>query len=542
MLETLNDCLPELILGFDRDCRCIYANQAARQNLGLDIGLAPEKLPVCLAGHPVGTVLEQQVRVVFATAEPIETEWESRDGAGQFDWRLLPRLDGEGRVHGVFSLLRDITSKCQRISQQGRHAEVALQHEREQLARRVQERTEELRLANAQLSRAARAKNEFLANMSHELRTPLNSIMTLAELLEEQAAELLSDEQLRSIAIIRESGQHLLSLINDILDIAKIEAGKANLEYGPVYPDELSQAALRMIRQSAHKKRIEVILKLDKETRSFRGDALRMKQVLVNLLSNAVKFTPAGGKIGLDVSVGNGEICFCAWDSGIGIEEQDIERMFEPFVQLSGGLSRQYEGTGLGLVLVRRLVHMHGGRVEVRSRPGTGSRFYVHLPLQPGLANVEPGAGPDARAQLQQTQYQDELVLLAEDNETNRNAVSSFLKLRGFKVIEAADGEDALAKACQRKPTLVLMDIRMPKMDGIAAISQMRAIPELDQMVIIVLTAFAMPADRERCLEAGANNYISKPISLRMLMETIETCLNERKKSADQALPETGLV
>jgi len=281
-----------------------------------------------------------------------------------------------------------------------KRAEAALEAARASLAQRVEERTRELRAANEDLARASRLKNEFFACMSHELRTPLHAILGLSEAMQDQTYGLINENQLEALGNIAESGRHLLALINDILDLSKIEAGKLELEKAPVMVEFVCQASLRFVNQMAQQKRLKVFTNLENAVTTIQADERHLKQILVNLLGNAVKFTPEGGSIGLEVAgkvepctacgttfgatdlAGHGVVHFTVWDNGIGIAREDLERLFQPFVQLDSGLTRQYPGTGLGLALVRRLVNLHDGSISVESSFGKGSRFTVSLPWQ----------------------------------------------------------------------------------------------------------------------------------------------------------------
>jgi signal transduction histidine kinase len=262
-----------------------------------------------------------------------------------------------------------------------------LEQERASLAQRVAERTAALQSANIRLAQAARLKDEFLANMSHELRTPLHAILGMSEALQEQVYGDLNARQLKSLRIIEESGRHLLTLINDILDLAKIGAGELKLELTTVNISDVCRSSLRLVNQQAKKKRLNVSYSFDKGLVSLQADPRRMKQILVNLLSNAVKFTPEGGSIGLDVcsKIERKQISFSVWDTGIGVAEENVHRLFDPFIQLDNRLSREYDGTGLGLSLVSKLVNLHGGTIEVKSKLSEGSRFIVTLPQQQPL-------------------------------------------------------------------------------------------------------------------------------------------------------------
>ncbi|MFP4582424.1 MAG: ATP-binding protein [Desulfococcaceae bacterium] len=260
----------------------------------------------------------------------------------------------------------------------------ALEAERTLLADRVGDRTRELEAANLELAKAARLKDEFLANMSHELRTPLTAVLGMTEALQDQVYGPLNQKQLHSLEIIERAGNHLLALINDILDISKIEAGKLELEVTPVSVPDICESSLRMVRAPAEKKGITLYSRFNGRTETILADQRRLKQILVNLLSNAVKFTPEGGMVTLTVEdrTEPGRVCFRVRDTGIGIEPEALEQIFEPFTQVDGGFARSQDGTGLGLALVRRLVHLHGGEIFLESRPGEGSTFAVALPRE----------------------------------------------------------------------------------------------------------------------------------------------------------------
>jgi signal transduction histidine kinase len=250
------------------------------------------------------------------------------------------------------------------------------------LEEKVKKRTYDLRIANTELKQANRLKDEFLANMNHELRTPLTSVMGMSEALIEQVYGPLNAKQLESLKLISKSGGHLLNLITDILDLSKVNAGKMELRISQISPDAVCQESMHKIKEMAEKKEHQLFISINSGLQHIRADRLHVKQILVNLLTNAVKFTPRGGKIGLEVNYepGRNKVEFIVWDTGIGISQEDKKKLFKPFVQLDGSLSRQYEGTGLGLTLVHRLVELHGGGVEVDSQEGKFSRFTVTLP------------------------------------------------------------------------------------------------------------------------------------------------------------------
>lgn len=408
-------------------------------------------------------------------------------------------------------------------------AQDALRALNSDLEARVAERTAALSAANRELERAARLKDEFLANMSHELRTPLNAILSLAESATEGIYGPLNPRQEHALTLVSESGRHLLSLINDILDLTKIESGKVELELDLVDIEELCAASVRMVRQLAMAKGLRISSTLDPLVDTIRADPRRLKQILVNLLSNAVKFTPQGGNISIELHGDPvaGVVHFIIADTGIGISDVDLSRLFKPFIQLDSRLDRRHEGTGLGLALVARLTELHGGGVSVSSTMGQGSRFTVSLPWQlsdesrpvafapPAPVHASIGASP--------------LILLAEDNDLVRQTTSDYLEARGYRICTARNGVQTLAMARELQPEMILMDIQMPVMDGLEATRHLRADPTLATIPVLALTALAMVGDRERCLEAGANDYLSKPVRLSYLVERIEALRNTHR-------------
>jgi len=416
--------------------------------------------------------------------------------------------------------------------------EMALEAERNQLAQRVDERTADLSRANSNLARALRVKDEFLANMSHELRTPLNAILGLSESLGEQIAGPLNEKQQKYIATIGESGHHLLSLINDILDLAKIDAGQITLDINKVDVHSVCQASLRMIKQLAQKKNQDVSLEIEDSLKLMWADERRLKQMLVNLLGNAVKFTPENGRLGLEV-YGDEEankISFTVWDEGVGIREEDLARLFQPFVQLDSGLARETTGTGLGLALVAQMARLHGGSIAAFSEPERGSRFTILLPWEPALA-MEAATRMKITGKFRAIKLEEKnkpVILLVEDTREVTMMVKDYLELAGYKIVTAQDGVDAIVQAKLVRPDLILMDVQMPRMDGLEATRKLRSEPDFRYTPIIALTALAMSGDRERCLEAGMDEYISKPINLKALIKIIQECLFSNQEAKSQ--------
>jgi len=399
------------------------------------------------------------------------------------------------------------------------------------LEERVYQRTAELQLANAELEQANRAKDEFLANMSHELRTPLNGILGFSETLLEEVHGPLTNRQQSAVDHIRTSGEHLLELINDILDVSKIGSGNFKLYIEDHLVNDICRSSMSLVAQLANRKQITMEYLPSPISPIIRADDKRLKQVLVNLLYNAVKFTPDHGHVKLEVQADaeNNLIKFSVSDTGIGIASEDQPKLFKPFVQLDTSLSRNYEGTGLGLSLVKKLVELHGGSVELYSEPGKGSRFDCILPWNletptislPHMENEEVPAyiGGGTRHKK---------ILLAEDNEANVIVTKEFLEYSGYDVTVARDGHAVVEQAMQDIPDIILMDVQIPNANGLDAARRLRSDPRFDSVPIIALTAFAMPGDRERCLAAGMDEYLSKPVTLKTLQQMIERFLERQ--------------
>ncbi len=439
--------------------------------------------------------------------------------------------DGSWRwIAGYGLVVRD--EKGQGVRVTGYHVDIT-----ERKAREAEQELlrENLRRTNENLQRLARMKDEFLANMSHELRTPLNAVLGQAEAISEGIFGPVTEEQRSSLKTIEESGRHLLSLINDVLDITKSTVGRLELELAPVPVEEVCQESLRLVREQARRKGISVSYNSDVQVPTVWADRRRLRQVLLNLLTNAQKFTPVGGSIGLEVTARKGgEVAFSVWDTGPGIPEADWQRIFEPFVQLDAGLDRRHEGSGLGLALVRRMVDLHHGRVELQSQVGKGSRFTVVLSVEqksveeprkplvpsPRASPPAPAAGLTACT-----------VLIADDNEANTQHLEEYLKAHGFNVLISRDGEEVMRMCREVSPAVVLMDIQMPRLNGLDAIRQLRAESVTSNLAMVALTALAMPGDRERCLEAGADAYLSKPVRLTDVLEVVRALTSRTSES-----------
>lgn len=632
-------------------------------------GLEPEELIgqsllELLSKLDVDEETNQKHLAAIEAQEPYQIEFGWRDFTGKRRVNLSkakPVFGQDGEYQGYRFVARDITAV--------RDAYEMLEHERMELANRVEERTAELTAANQQLARTARAKDEFLASVSHELRTPLNAILGLSQALKEKVLGSLNAKQIESLHYIEESGKHLLALINDILDLAKVGVDELSLEKRPVNVNGVSEASIAFVKQLATKKSIRISVENEKDVEFCFADERRLKQILVNLLSNAVKFTPEGGSIGLRVESSHeeGMIRFSVWDTGIGIDKAHMSSLFEPFVQLDSGLTREYDGSGLGLSLVLTMTQLHGGRVEVDSDLGKGSTFTVSIPSSPeglgeavpqdeatgaahsnqavneGLAlivensksasdqlrrylspygiktivvssgkqvlkevkainpdivyldlllpdisgwdvlmNLKTGKdthgvpvvitsvlderddvraqqaneylvkpfsheqveqtlrlikNPASRLGIQTHGAQEErnatnsTILLVEDNETNILTIRDYLEAKTYNVVVARNGLEAIELTKAARPKLILMDVQMPGMDGIEATRRIRELSDRGDVPIVALTALAMPGDRERCVEAGMNDYLSKPVQLGRLTKLIDKYLNDQTGS-----------
>ena len=462
----------------------------------------------------------------------------------QHQIRHLPLIDRHGCPIGMLTR-ESLQQKCHPNELWREHVSklqkelAARQRELVELARQHQQ----LVVTNEDLSRATQLKDEFLTNMSHELRTPLNAILGMSEGLQEGIFGTVNPAQIQAVKTIEHSSNHLLALIDDILDLAKIGADRIELECQPTDICELCYSSLSFVKQQADSKQIRLQIQLPPQIPNISIDERRIRQVLINLLNNAVKFTPVGGHIALNVTIEADNtttsfIRLTVIDTGIGINSADLDKLFQPFTQVDTALNRQYNGAGLGLALVKGIVEMHGGSVLVRSEVGVGSQFVVDLPipqaerdlngrlLSPSLSFSQPIAEKLDSLNDSSLTGRAWRILLAEDNEANISSISSFLKAKGYQTILARNGLEAVNIAQSQLPDLILMDIQMPKMDGLEAIRHIRERPQLRDVPIVAITALAMNGDREKCLNAGATDYLTKPVKLKQLSTTIQQHLN----------------
>ncbi len=442
-----------------------------------------------------------------------EGEYRIRTASGEYRW-LEGRVKNcllDPELNAVVLLCRDITRR--------KEDEELLVH-----------RSRELDCANVALEQALRLKDKFLTNMSHELRTPLTVIIGQSEILRDEIHGTLNGPQQKAVRSVENSGRYLLALINDILDLSRIEASMLELYPEMVDVGELCSSCLSFVKQELHHKQQVVSMTLDPFASSLRADPRRIKQILVNLLVNAVKFTPPGGRVELEV-IGyqeEGRICFSVRDTGIGISAVDLERLFTPFVQVESSPAHRYEGSGLGLALVKQLARLHGGSVAVTSEVGGGSRFTVTLPWEKGSHDRSTLPASPSEAVTLTPLSDAPLILVVDDSSATIEMMQQYLTHSTYRVIVASGGAEGVAAAQNDSPALILMDIQMPGMDGLEAISRIRSLPgNRGTVPIIALTALAMRGDRERCLAAGADDYLSKPVSMKNLNIRIRNLLAE---------------
>ncbi len=367
---------------------------------------------------------------------------------------------------------------------------------------------------NVQTSRALEIasghKSEFLASMSHELRTPLNAVIGFSDVLLERMFGELNERQEEYVRDIRDSGRHLLDLINEILDLSKVEAGRMELEPAALSLPELLEQGLSLVRDRAARQRLTVELEVAPEVGVVWADEVKLKQVVVNLLTNAVKFTPEGGRIDVAARVTGDEVQIYVRDTGVGIADADQERIFEAFQR--GDRRVSVEGTGLGLTLSKRFVELHGGRIWVASTLGEGSTFGFALPLERAPEPVlEPHDEPATGT-----------VLVIEDDRRSAELLELYLDGSGLKVVLARDGAEGLELARQLRPRAVILDILLPRLDGWDLLTRLKEDPATADIPVVIVT---MLDERGKGLALGAVEYLVKPVSREAMMEALEGVL-----------------
>ncbi len=358
-----------------------------------------------------------------------------------------------------------------------------------------------------------RIKSEFLANMSHELRTPLNSIIGFSEVLLEKIFGDLNKKQTKYANNILTSGKHLLSLINDILDLSKVEAGKIELKIEEFSLQEILTECQTLVKSLAGKKNIWLEIKIE-EISTIKADPVRFKQIMYNLLSNAIKFTPEGGKVDVSAKPANEMVQISVQDTGIGIAKEDYEKVFEEFKQIDSSYSKQYQGTGLGLPLTRKLVELHEGKIWLESELGKGSTFTFTIPQE-----KESGVSGQGLVVRDQSSEEKPTILVVEDEEQDRELLGIYLEEAGYQVAYAVDGKEAIEKAKTLKPYAITIDIILPKKSGFAVIQELKNFPETENIPIIIIS---MIDNEELGLSLGALDYLIKPVDKNRLTLILE--------------------
>jgi PAS domain S-box-containing protein len=463
--------------------------------------------------------------------DAISFEVEHRCKDGRLIWgevQSKPEYDDSGTIIGYHGITRDITER--------KTVEGELANHRNHLEELVEQRTAALSIAKEAAEAASRAKSTFLANMSHELRTPMNAIMGMTGL----ALRQTDDPRLRDrLGKVNAASQHLLQVINDILDISKIEADRLTLESSEFSLETLleNQSNLAVPGATAKGLKLSINIAADLATQPLKGDVLRLGQILLNLTSNAIKFTNEGS-VSVNISVAEETaddllLRFAVRDTGIGISAEDQTRLFQAFEQSDNSMTRKYGGTGLGLAISKRLVTLMGGTIGVESAPAIGSTFWFTARLKKAADGFAPTvhASGQMADELLRAQHAGARILLAEDEPVNQEVSRELLESVGLRVDIAGDGVEAVELARRTHYDLILLDLQMPRMNGIDACRIIRStLPEHATVPILALTANAFSADRQQCIDAGMNDHIGKPVDPEQLFETLFNWLSNARQ------------
>ncbi|BAY28616.1 hybrid histidine kinase [Nostoc carneum NIES-2107] len=425
------------------------------------------------------------------------------------------------RADGELCNTAEIELRSQFIARAVKYCSVALAKLRH--LQSWQQKSQYLGSSNRELERTNQLKNQFLANTSHEIRTPLSSIIGFTHLLLAQGYDPTRERHQEYLNIIQSSSKHLLALINDILDLSKIEANQLDVQWEIVNVPTLCRNVLALVKEKAANKGLKLLLDIEPEVTTIVADPLRLKQMLLNLLFNALKFTTIG-TVGLQVIAKGSFLHFTVWDTGSGISPIDQAKLFQPYFQIANPTVNRNEGTGLGLAVTRKLAEVHGGCIEVESKVDCGSRFTIILPLNPvgelaGIVGDVTAASPAMPLDIAPSCFLE--ILLVENDLNNAKLMQIYLEKLGYQVTVAKNAAEMWEALKDINPAVILMDVNLPDDNGLNLVRQLRENPQYQMTPVIAQTAMAMKGDRDICLAAGVNDYISKPIDLPLLASLV---------------------